>query len=170
MDTETTIETDLKLSVNYGGVTPIGGGRMSFSPNHLSRIAPTNDSTFVRRILFTDLLTDGSYKTFKMVWNTGNVLTNHADVALTNPAGEEITYSDTGRLLYVKSNVHTYNVTASVPLPSYISANGAFLLDSAFDITNPPDGDPILEIRWLATGITAVGSGNFYCDLILAVS
>ena len=170
MDTETTIEAALSISAHYGGVSPIGGGRMSFSPNHLSRIAPTNDNTFSRRILYADLVTDGSYKTFKMVWNTGNTITNHADVALTNPAGEGIIYSDAGRLLYIKSNVHTYIPAAAITLPGYISADGALLLDSAFDITNPADGDPILTIRWLATGITAIGSGNFYCDLILSVS
>ncbi len=170
MDTETTIEADLKISAHYGGVSPIGGGRMSFSPNHLSRISVENDNTFSHRILYADLVTDGVYKAFKMVWNADNTLSDHADVPLTNPAGEGILYSDGGRLIYIKSNVLTYIPNNSIRLPESISANGALLLDSAFEITNPPDGDPILTLRWATTAITAIGSGNFYCDLILAVS
>ena len=167
MDTETTIETDLKLSVHYGGVTPIGGGRMSFSPNHLSRIAPTNDNTFVRRILFADLVTDGVNKKFKILYQAAG-MTGHAGTALTNPAGETIMFSDTGRFFYIKSNVVT-NITSD-QLPASIDADGAALLDTSFIINEPTAGDPILTLSWASTGITAVGSGNFYCDLILAVS
>ena len=166
MDTETTIETDLKISVNYGGVTPIGGGRMSFSPNHLSRIAPTNDNTFVRRILFADLVTDGVNKKFKILYQAAG-MTNHAGVTLTNPAGEDIMFSDSGRFFYIKSNVVT--AITSDQLPTSIDANGAALLDSGFIINEPTAGDPILTLSWASTAITAVGSGNFYCDLILAV-
>ena len=169
MDTETTIETDLKISVHYGGVTPIGGGRMSFSPNHLSRIAPTNDNTFVRRILFADLLTNGIYKEFRVVYSSG-YLENHSSVRLTNPAGEEIPFSDEGRLLYIKSNVATIIESNYSPLPATLNANGALLLDSTFSITNPPQDESVINLKWLASGITAIGSGNFYCDLILAVS
>ena len=166
MDTETTIEADLKISVNYGGVTPIGGGRMSFSPNHLSRIAPTNDNTFVRRILFADLVTDGVNKKFKMLYQVAG-MTNHAGVTLTNPAGEDIMFSDTGRLLYLKSNT-----TMLVTMDSFaqsVDGNGAVLLDYGFIINEPTAGDPIMTLSWASTAITAVGSGNFYCDLILAV-
>lgn len=166
MDTETTIETNLNISANYGGVSPIGGGRMSFSPNHLSRIAPTNDNTFVRRILFADLVTDGVNKKFKMLYQAAG-MTNHAGVTLTNPAGEDIQFSDTGRFLYLKSNVNML-VTMDV-FGQTIDANGALMLDASFPITEPTAGDPAMTLSWATGSITAVGSGNFYCDLILAV-
>jgi hypothetical protein len=143
---------------------------MSFSPNHLTRIAPTNDNTFVKRIVFADLVTSGIYKYFTMVYDTGFIEKNYTGIRLTNPAGEDIAFSDEGRFLYVKSNLRTYSTAASVPLPSYIGANGAFLLDSTWDLTNPPNGDPILEIFWLTSDITAIGNSNFFCDLILSVS
>jgi hypothetical protein len=170
MDTETVIESNLSISVNYNGVSPIGGGRMTFSPNHLTRIAPTNDNTFVKRIVFADLVTSGGYKYFSMVYQSGLITKNYTLVNLTNPAGENIAFSDQGRFLYVKSNLRTYSTPASVPLPSYVAANGAFLLDSTWDLTNPPDGDPILEIYWATSDITAIGNANFYCDLIFSVS
>ena len=166
MDTQTTIETDLKISVHYGGVTPIGGGRMSFSPNHLSRIAPTNDNTFVRRILFADLVTDGVNKKFKMLYQAAG-MTNHAGVTLTNPAGETIMFSDSGRFLYIKSNA-----TILVTMDAYgqtIDGNGTLLLDSGFIINQPLAGAPTMTLTWSTAAITAVGTGNFYCDLILAV-
>lgn len=168
MDTETTIETNLAISVHYGGVAPIGGGRMSFSPLHISRVAPSNDNTFVKRILFADLVTVASNKVFQLVYGDG-FLQDYNGGPLTNPAGEVISFSGIGRLLFIKSSVAT-GIIATANLPESVDVGGALLLDSQFEIGTPANGDPVIELAWTTAAITAVGNANFYCDLILAVS
>jgi hypothetical protein len=167
MDTETVIESNLSISVNYNGVSPIGGGRMSFSPNHLTRIAPTNDNTFVKRIVFADLVTSGIYKVFQIVYGDG-FYQDHSGNLFRNPAGEVIAYSENGRFLYIKPNTTAYPVAVSIPVPGSITANGALLLDSTFSIEGPDNGDSVLTLRFLTADLTAIGNANFYCDLIFA--
>ena len=165
METQTTLEANLSLSVNYNGVSPIGGGRMSFSPNHLKRVTSEGGNTFVKRILFADLITDGSQKKFKMLFQSAGV-TDHSGVTLTNPAGENIIFVDTGTFFYLKPNVNV-NVVSDF-FGFYVDANGALMLDYNFVMDEPAAGGAFLTLTWNTSAITAIGNANFYCDLILA--
>ncbi len=138
---------------------------MTFSPNHLKRTAAGHGNKFVKRILFADLITDGASKKFKMIFQLAGV-TNHSGVTLTNPAGENISFSEEGAFLYIKSNA---GLLVTTDFFGYtIEGNGALMLDSLFVMNEPAAGGAFLTLQWSTGAITAIGNANFYCDLILA--
>ena len=165
METQSTVEANLSISVNYAGLSPIGGGNMTFSPNHLKRSTVPIGNVFVKRILFADLITDGASKKFKMLFQATGV-TNHSGVTLTNPAGENIIFVDTGTFFYLKPNVNV-NVTSDF-FGFYCDPDGAVMLDYQFVMNEPAPGGAFLTLTWNTSQITAIGNANFYCDLILA--
>ena len=163
MNTTASITSDVKLSVQFAGEPPIDSGFITFPAECSARTTTGVTSTLAKRLAYSDLTELGTNRIFTI--DIGAVITE----AQKNLLGEQMSPSATqSTLVYIRSNVASTN-GGKLAIPSAMPANSEVMLRGVFNYTGgvDPDGETIHTFTWTQAALNAIGTGNFYCDLIL---
>ena len=165
MLTTTHIDVNLGINLVIEGSAPTNAGMVTFAAGSNLRINVSNSlggQVRAHRLRYADLTISGSNASYEITYSA------EAATGL-NPVGDGV-FSCLGGFAYIQSNVGAvltgglpFNGTLIASTPYLISGN--FNPHSSFTGTN---GSTLARLVWTVSAITALGTSNFFCDIILA--
>ena len=167
MNTDAILKSSVRLSVAFEGQPPIDSSAIILTSEQNAQITNTSGQIFAKRIVYSDLETSGSNRVFQIIYGAG---TFSETLGVQNLVGEYFDIENGLSFVYLKTNAAATS-SGSIPVPATISAGTEFLRRGT--IVPDPEffgSDTVINITWTQAAIEAVGTGNFYCDLILANS
>ena len=162
MTTTSQIKHEVRLAVEFKGAAPIDGGTLSFASENVEADTISGGGIISKRITYSDLVVDSTNRIFQITYtddntNSHNLLDQYFDLL------------NSMSFAYVKTNT-AVAITGSVPFPAALPADGQALITGAFTLSPAmvDPGDIIITLTWTQAALNAIGTSNFYCDLILA--
>jgi len=165
MTTTSQIKSSVRLAVEFKGAAPIDGGMISFASEDTGSTTVAGGAIISKRITYSDLVVDSTNRIFEITFTDGDL----TDANSNNLLDRYFDLQNSMSFAYVKTNT-AVAITGSIPFPSALPANGQALIDGAFTLSPAvaDNGDIIVTLTWTQSALNAIGTSNFYCDLILA--
>lgn len=167
MNTDAILKSSVRLSVAFEGQAPIDSSAILWESSQEASITNTSGEVFCKRIRYADLTAVSTDRVFAIYYANGNFSVSQG---VLNTVGEYMDIETPLSLMYLKTNVAAA-YTSVFPLAASIPADTEFLHRGSIAATEAyTEADPVMTITWDNSAILAIGSSNFYCDLILANS
>ena len=165
MTTTSQIDSAVRVIAFFAGAAPINAGGISFPTENAARRTIAGGAVRAHRILYADLTVSSTNRIYLVPFTNGAL----DDAKALNLQGELVDLSNDLSVAYIRTNT-AVTITGGTPLPASLPANGEAYIAGAFtlDPAVVDAGDLILGLSWTQAALDAVGTGNFYCDLILA--
>lgn len=166
MLTTTHIDVNLGINVVIEGQSPTNNGMVSFAAGPSLRIPVINYSAGgqvrAHRLRYADLTIAGSNASYQITYSAS------AATGL-NPVGDGV-WNCLGSFAYIQSNLGS-TLTGALPFIGTLYANTPYLIAGSFNPNsgfNGDDGSIIARLVWNTSQLAALGTSNFFCDIILA--
>ena len=165
MTTTAQIKHEVRLAVEFKGAAPIDGGMISLTSENVDADTIANGYIISKRITYSDLVVSSTNRVFEILFTDGAL----TDANSNNLLDRYFDIETAMNFAYVKTNT-AVGITGVVPFPSALAAGGQALITGAFNTSFAlsTNGDVVITLTWTQAALNAIGTGNFYCDLILA--
>ncbi len=170
MSTAHSIDVNLQVNAMATGVSPIDGGRISF-PLNISGPIEQGADMICKRITYADLAVSGSNRIFRInVGPLGTLRYGIGGPTVKNLVAQNVTYPEVMKLVCIKTSAVGIITTEYAGMPTICASGDGVILISG-QMPGPgdsPETTSIFSITWSQAAIDALGSANFFCDLILS--
>jgi len=166
MLTTTHIDVNLGINVVIEGQSPTNNGMVTFPAGPSIRIPVTNNNVGgqvrAHRLRYADLTISGSNASYQITYSES------AATGL-NPVGDGV-WNCLGKFAYIHSNLSA-TLTGALPFTGLLPADCPYMIAGSFSPNTSftaVDGSIIARLVWSTSALAALGTSNFFCDIILA--